>query len=1555
MTADRSTAQDTAHIRIPRNSFTAFRLKYCDALELYNTSTVISIGNIPNAWILDKKSILLAKLNRLDSINSPRSQHPEHNTLSHFENAIRFSEPTQPQRTSFPNTASESNDGGNDGDTAKPNAKSNANNAENNIRYAHPSLKDRMISKLLHSSLHAPNLHLKSNENLEKDLLTNLKLNQLYNKTPLKISFLLNIPKHKPQNQVIQSSETNNNRDDDSDEDQNDSLSPLQTPTDIASFNIPRESIQRKNSEFHMLLGEKLSSTDSDIGSLTSEKNPSSLDSSIDGRNMKQDATLLSTEKTNHHSKHLRSLLPKSDPARMPESLQTFFKKPDDEKQEILKEEIDSAMLSLQKSYNSGINEKSSSDESDTESYVTAEEEPVDSSESRDELNDLPAQTVPESKERKSVSFQTPASVKMNNATSMYTLQSKRLALDKQTPFPYINSYKGYNDEEDEKSDVKSYVHSVNEAYTDIDDDIAESYNILKTKTIGAKLGLSGEINKLEHKRKMRKLLQHFQAGEIIKMEKMLVMVSTIEKFKLNSDSKKTTRILERWREYITVVRATNDEDYPAIIQFFKSNQIFKTDDLKRLKKEVYEEELEKERMEDEEEQEEKGSSISSDEDDEDDDSEEVEGDDDFDSNDTVSTNNVHTIDQELDDFDEENRTVVDSTTRNSTLRSTISKLKNAKKSHNVKKKKPKKLNKKITHKKPEKEENFSNRKLGHRSKNKNCHFSLVISRHDVNVNFANLLDKSIRITKEKKHSTIIYTLLTHSTSSAIVWFSFLRELLNSKLACNAAKAMLISIPSLNISFTITGVKTFYKTYLAERKVLSEYVTIKYNKDGYQFPQVKSFEEMLNIIEKKVIELEKYGKLPNDPTAKEFLKRLKTDKSFLALTFRKYDRLEWILGENELIVQILWDIFASSYELELREFQHESHILSDSSLIEPLPIEGFVVKLSNRRGKFTSGMGRQYYKLLYAFTVENLLFFQDFYDAVPILPYCEGSQRHLISPAGDILNLKELEKASSFDPTTYQSTPYPRTMHHVKWLKPGITPEEYADHDADALYEAERRACMISNASSVVDLCKVTDIRLVPKQDISSIIRRACHATWKIPQSNGSDTGLSLFRTLSGSLGKHEDDEYIENCLDLVMDNGSVLRLQVSSRSIRNEWAKNLGKLSEYWTLKKREDLIRHVLLKEKNLSIMNTTNDDFYESVIANESESSCSKWELSKAYTDTQLYSISSYVLDKPVLMEGYIYCKKFKSKQFRLFYAVLSPGFFVLYDIFKRSRRTGVARNSTYYSRYAAISLASCYVFANTGKSSADNKGKVFFSLSSGEDGLPRVYGDGWRSSESAYERSFTVWFGSKKIMMKNIKEKVGTRLSADNNRNSFASELNSVHSKSEFEPDISNFDENSKPYLSEKKGEKKKNKLSFRRLRKKKKNSTGGKHKSNELGTVTDSSDDSSTDYSNEEHHVFQSDTESDTESDSASDSESDSYSDSSADIEYEKDVVDVTSASAPQHISTRQLLKSASRLGVTGRAIIFLARSRVDRDLWVTRLMTEVERFSETRNSDIQLV
>ncbi|KAG5361593.1 Meiotically up-regulated gene 56 protein [Yarrowia sp. C11] len=74
------------------------------------------------------------------------------------------------------------------------------------------------------------------------------------------------------------------------------------------------------------------------------------------------------------------------------------------------------------------------------------------------------------------------------------------------------------------------------------------------------------------------RFLRDRTAGEIVRIEKMLVMVKTSPALHLPKDFNETetgdTRILERWREYIVVARSTGDPENPISLQFYSSRSI---------------------------------------------------------------------------------------------------------------------------------------------------------------------------------------------------------------------------------------------------------------------------------------------------------------------------------------------------------------------------------------------------------------------------------------------------------------------------------------------------------------------------------------------------------------------------------------------------------------------------------------------------------------------------------------------------------------------------------------------------------------------------------------------------------------------------------------------------------------------------------------------------------------------------------------------------------------------------------------------------------------------
>lgn len=77
-----------------------------------------------------------------------------------------------------------------------------------------------------------------------------------------------------------------------------------------------------------------------------------------------------------------------------------------------------------------------------------------------------------------------------------------------------------------------------------------------------------------------RKLLKSKQHGELVMVEKMLVMVQRTDHEYLpesfNELDSFESRVIDRWKEYIVVVRNTGEYEHPILLQFYKSRYVEK-------------------------------------------------------------------------------------------------------------------------------------------------------------------------------------------------------------------------------------------------------------------------------------------------------------------------------------------------------------------------------------------------------------------------------------------------------------------------------------------------------------------------------------------------------------------------------------------------------------------------------------------------------------------------------------------------------------------------------------------------------------------------------------------------------------------------------------------------------------------------------------------------------------------------------------------------------------------------------------------------------------------
>lgn len=98
-----------------------------------------------------------------------------------------------------------------------------------------------------------------------------------------------------------------------------------------------------------------------------------------------------------------------------------------------------------------------------------------------------------------------------------------------------------------------------------------------RAKTVAGKMRAKSSHAK-ESTVKNWRFLRDRTAGEIVRLEKMLVMVKTTPAINLPKDFNEMetgdTRVLERWREYIVVARSTGDPENPISLQFYSSRSI---------------------------------------------------------------------------------------------------------------------------------------------------------------------------------------------------------------------------------------------------------------------------------------------------------------------------------------------------------------------------------------------------------------------------------------------------------------------------------------------------------------------------------------------------------------------------------------------------------------------------------------------------------------------------------------------------------------------------------------------------------------------------------------------------------------------------------------------------------------------------------------------------------------------------------------------------------------------------------------------------------------------
>lgn len=426
--------------------------------------------------------------------------------------------------------------------------------------------------------------------------------------------------------------------------------------------------------------------------------------------------------------------------------------------------------------------------------------------------------------------------------------------------------------------------------------------------------------------------------------------------------------------------------------------------------------------------------------------------------------------------------------------------------------------------------------------------------------------------------------------------------------------------------------------------------------------------------------------------------------------YKKYDRLEWLADDSERFY-IEYQLFAKTFRLEFRQMEQNppDTKVGESMVSEPTPIEGFVARLTNTAGHLSSTF-RLFHKVLYFYTSDNMLFFTKYYRGIPP------------SPDNILMTTDKLAEIDPPMPDIYVKDPFEVDENeHIPWLND----PNFEKYDDLALGEFERRVLQLVKSEAVIDLCLVKEVRNMPLAQLQKPHRLFQCILWY------SDSALI------------DREEVVDSGFEIELNNGAVVKLQAPNRHARNIWVESINNIVEYWKHRTKEDLCRQLNIRQKNEATLLI--DEYVDSNIVLEPDFV----EFENSFADPKLHHIGALAMSNCVLMSGYLYEKSKKHSNFSQFYAVLCPGFMLLFLLYRRLKATGVWKPLAWFEHYLTIPLSDCYIYSgNTTSLDLLLRLTEVDPAHPGQHSLPRVYSDGWKLSEEEPLRCFTLWFGKKR---------------------------------------------------------------------------------------------------------------------------------------------------------------------------------------------------------------
>lgn len=458
---------------------------------------------------------------------------------------------------------------------------------------------------------------------------------------------------------------------------------------------------------------------------------------------------------------------------------------------------------------------------------------------------------------------------------------------------------------------------------------------------------------------------------------------------------------------------------------------------------------------------------------------------------------------------------------------------------------------------------------------------------------------------------------------------------------------------------------------------------------GYEYQRDLLFEYVVNRLSSSLRRSNLNHQMSNLPPLKFWL------------AYKFNDRAEWV-ANNSLSLLIRSQLFAESSPLELFPIPDDE---SNNGTILPT-VEGFLGRVSNDTNKNTSwALG---YKIQYFFLTQNLLFVASLQSAIPP------------SPQNDFLreDCDRRDKSESI-PEIYENNFFELDSNgHIPWLGSPA----FNRNDRLALEEFSRKVQLVVASKYVIDICSIDSIENLSPHLIPAKAYRSHLLAWI------SNTPV------------REEVPILDSSFEIKFSNGSKMQLLASTSNVRDKWVSHLTKAVAFWRKQSYDRISSNIRVRESNQYKAMTDDGKKLDATFDHFGA-------FDEVHATTLIGSLASSVLamSTAVLFSGELYYKSKTRSYFVKKFVVLCPGYLTIYSCVKSPKMTSREAKLPCHERAFTISLSDSYIY--TDASPQYNDTNFLEAKSPGHDKLPRLYPDGWKSTEESTKLRFTVWCGSK----------------------------------------------------------------------------------------------------------------------------------------------------------------------------------------------------------------